>query len=103
MRRRIARAAWLLLALQIGAFLLLRSQEQRSLASNVIQVLCCFTAAAFSFSAAWRSRDLARTFWGLFFLAFLAYGTSDIVWTYYENWLHATVPSSPISQFLYLC
>lgn len=103
MRRRIARAAWLLLALQIGAFLLFRSQEQRSLASNVIQVLCCLTAAAFSFSAAWRSRDLARTFWGLFGLAFLAYGTSNIVWTYYENWLHATVPSSPISQFLYLC
>src|ERR1700758_940246 len=103
MRRRIARAAWLLVAVQIGAFLLLRSQEQRSLASNVIQLLCCFTAAAFSFSAAQRSRDLARTFWGLFGLAFLAYGTSNIVWTYYENWLHATVPSSPISQFLYLC
>jgi hypothetical protein len=103
MRRRIARAAWLLLGLQISSFLLLQSQEQRSLASNVIQVLCCFTAAAFSFSAARRSRDLARTFWGLFFLAFLAYGTSNIVWTYYENWLHATVPASPISQFLYLC
>lgn len=103
MRRRIAQAAWLLLAIQIGAFLLLRSQERRSLASNVVQVLCCLTAAAFSFSAARRSRDLARTFWGLFGLAFLAYGTSNIVWTYYENWLHTTVPSSPISQFLYLC
>src|ERR1700746_1917449 len=103
MRRWIARAAWLLLALQIGGFLLLRSQEQRSLASNVIQILCCFTAAAFCFSAARRSRDLARTFWGLFGLAFLSYGTSNIVWTYYENWLHAPVPASPVSQFLYLC
>jgi len=102
-RRRIAQAAWLLLAVQIGGFLLLQSQEQRSLASNVVQVLCCLTAAGFSFFAALRSRDLARTFWGLFALAFLAYGTSNIVWTYYENWLHATVPSSPISQFLYLC
>src|SRR5580765_3197382 len=103
MRRQIARAAWVLVAVQIAAFLLVQSSALRSQISNVIQVLCCFTAAAFSFSAARRSRDLARTFWGLFALAFTAYGISNIAWSYYENWLHQPVPSSQISQFLYLC
>jgi signal transduction histidine kinase/ActR/RegA family two-component response regulator len=103
MRRQIARAAWVLVAVQIAAFLLVQSSALRSQISNIIQVLCCFTAAAFSFSAARRSRDLARTFWGLFALAFTAYGISNIAWSYYENWLHQPVPSSQISQFLYLC
>jgi signal transduction histidine kinase len=103
MRRQIARAAWLLVAVQIAAFLLVHSPVLRSLISNIIQILCCFTAAAFSFVAARRSRDLARTFWGLFGLAFLAYGISNVAWSYYENWLHQPVPSSAISQFLYLC
>jgi signal transduction histidine kinase len=103
MRRQIARAVWVLVAVQIAAFLLVQSSALRSQISNIIQVLCCFTAAAFSFSAARRSRDLARTFWGLFALAFTAYGISNIAWSYYENWVHQPVPSSQISQFLYLC
>ncbi len=103
MRRRIARLAWVLAVAQVAAFLLIRSESFRSLVSNIIQILCCFTAAAFSLAAARRSRDLARTFWGLFGFAFTAYGISNIVWSYYENWLHAPVPASPISQFLYLC
>src|SRR5260370_1269299 len=37
MRRRVARAAWVLFGLQIGAFLLLRSQEQPSL--DFVQML----------------------------------------------------------------
>jgi signal transduction histidine kinase len=103
MRRQIARAAWVLVAVQIAAFLLVQSSALRSQISNILQVLCCITAAAFSCSAARRSRDLARTFWGLFALAFTAYGISNIAWSYYENWLHQPVPSSQISQFLYLC
>ena len=46
---------------------------------------------------------MARTFWMLFAFAFTAYGVSNVVWTYYENWLHQPVPASPVSQFLYLC
>ncbi len=39
----------------------------------------------------------------LFAFAFSAYGISNVVWTYYENWLRMPVPASPVSQFLYLC
>jgi signal transduction histidine kinase/CheY-like chemotaxis protein len=39
----------------------------------------------------------------LFAFAFTAYAVSNVVWTYYENWLHLPVPASPVSQFLYLC
>ncbi len=102
MRRRAASAAWLLVGIQIAAFVLV-PEPLRSWISNIVQVACCFTAAAFCLLAARRSQGLARTFWGLFALSFSAYGISNIVWTYYENWLRAPVPASPVSQFLYIC
>jgi len=103
MRRRVASAAGLLVVSQVAAFLLIRSELLRSLASNIIQIACCFTAGGFCLLAARRSRDLARTFWGLFSLAFSAYGISNVVWMLYENWLRQPIPASVISQFLYLC
>src|SRR5215467_6924742 len=102
MRRRVAWSAWLLVALQIAAFLLL-ADPLRTWASNIIQVACCIVAAAFCFSASRRSPGLDKTFWGLFAIAFSAYGISNIIWTYYENWLKAPVPASSLSQFLYIC
>src|SRR5215469_10794984 len=102
MRRRVASSAWLLVALQIAAFLLF-GDPLRTWASNIVQVACCIVAAAFCFDASRRSPGLDKTFWGLFGLAFLAYGISNIIWTYYENWLKAPVPASPLSQFLYIC
>lgn len=102
MRRQVASAAWLLVATQIGAFLLL-GEPLRTWVSNIVQVACCFTAAAFCILASRRGRGLDRTFWGLFAISFTAYGISNIVWTYYENWLKAPVPASPVSQFLYIC
>ena len=101
--RRVAFAAGSLVVLQIASFLLIPSELWRSVASNVIQTACCFTAAAFCLLAARRSHELARTFWGLFALAFTAYGISNIVWTYYEDWTRTSIPASVISQFLYLC
>ena len=103
MRRQIARAAWLLVGVQVAGFALIRSEPLRAFVSNVVQIACCFTATAFCVLAARRNRDLGRTFWGLFAFAFTAYGVSNIVWTYYENWLQRPVPASPVSQFLYLC
>jgi signal transduction histidine kinase/ActR/RegA family two-component response regulator len=102
MGRRSASAAWLLVAIQIAAFLVL-GEPLRAWVSNIVQVACCLTAAAFCFSASRRGRGLDRTFWGLFAFSFLAYGVSNVVWTYYENWLKAPVPASPVSQFLYIC
>lgn len=102
-RNRVAFAVGLLVVLQIAAFLLIPSELWRSVASNIIQTASCFTAAAFCVLAARRSQDLARTFWGLFALAFTAYGISNVVWTYYEDWVRLPVPASVISQFLYLC
>jgi len=102
MRRRIASFAWILVALQVAAFLLL-GEPFRTWASNIVQVACCVVAAAFCFEASRRSPGLDKTFWGLFAIAFSAYGISNIIWTYYENWLNAPVPASPLSQFLYLC
>jgi len=102
MRRRVAWSAWLLVALQIAAFLLL-ADPLRTWASNIIQVACCLVAAAFCFSASRRSPGLDKTFWGLFAISFSAYGISNIIWTYYENWLKAPVPASSLSQFLYIC
>jgi len=102
MRRRIASAAWILVALQIAAFLLL-DEPLRAWASNILQVTCCVVAATFCFEASRRSPGLDKTFWGLFGVAFCAYGISNIIWTYYENWLRAPVPASPLSQFLYIC
>src|SRR5215472_2772255 len=102
MRRRIASFAWILVALQVAAFLLL-GEPFRTWASNIIQVACCLVAAAFCFSASRRSPGLDKTFWGLFAISFSAYGISNIIWTYYENWLKAPVPASSLSQFLYIC
>jgi two-component system cell cycle sensor histidine kinase/response regulator CckA len=102
MRRRVASAAWVLVALQVAAFLLL-AEPLRSWASNIVQVACCIVAAAFCFGASRRSPGLDKTFWGLFAISFSAYGISNIIWTYYENWLKTPVPASPLSQFLYLC
>jgi signal transduction histidine kinase/ActR/RegA family two-component response regulator len=103
MLRRIAWAAWILVVLQIAGFVLIGSEALRALASNLIQIAACFTAAAFCVVASRRSRLLGRTFWMLFAFAFSAYGVSNVVWTYYENWLRLPVPASPVSQFLYLC
>lgn len=103
MRRRVTWAAWLLVVIQAAGFLLIRSEPLRALVSNIVQVACCFTAAALCWLAARRSSGLARTFWGLFAVAYVSYGISNIVWTYYENWLRAPVPASPVSQFLYIC
>ena len=36
-------------------------------------------------------------------MAFASYGLSNVIWTYYENYLRAPVPFSFVSQFLYLC
>src|SRR5215831_3028285 len=102
MRRRVAWSAWLLVALQIAAFLLL-GDPLRTWASNIVQVACCIVAAAFCFGASRRSPGLDKTFWGLFAVSFSAYAISNIIWTYYENWLKAPVPFSFVSQFLYLC
>jgi signal transduction histidine kinase/ActR/RegA family two-component response regulator len=102
MRQRLASAAWLLVGLQIAAFLLL-GDPLRTWASNIIQVACCVVAAAFCLGASRRSPGLDKTFWGLFAVAFSAYGISNIIWTYYENWLKTPVPASPLSQFLYIC
>lgn len=102
-RNQVALAAGSLVVVQIAVILLIRSELWRSLASNTIQTACCFIAAAFCLLAARRSHDLARTFWGLFALAFTAYGISNIVWTYYEDWTRTSIPASVISQFLYLC
>jgi signal transduction histidine kinase len=101
--RRIGWAAWLLVVLQIAGFLLLGPGSLRALVSNLIQIAACLAAAGLCFHASRRSREMARTFWVLFALAFTAYGILNIVWTYYENWLHQPVPASPVSQFLYLC
>jgi signal transduction histidine kinase len=101
--RRIAWAAWLLVVLQIASFLLLGPGSSRALISNIIQIAACLTAAGLCLHASRRSRDVARTFWMLFAFAFTAYGISNVIWTYYENWLHQPVPASPVSQFLYLC
>jgi signal transduction histidine kinase/CheY-like chemotaxis protein len=101
--RRIGLAAWLLVVLQIGSFLVLGPGSPRALVSNLIQIAACLTAAGFCFYVSRRSREMARTFWVLFAFAFTAYGISNVVWTYYENWLHQPVPASPVSQFLYLC
>jgi signal transduction histidine kinase/ActR/RegA family two-component response regulator len=102
MRRRVASSAWLLVALQIAAFLLL-GDPLRTWASNIAQVACCIAAAAFCFGASRRSPGLDKTFWALFAISFSAYGISNIIWTYYENWLKAPVPASLLSQFLYIC
>jgi|SRR5579872_1724919 len=102
MRRRAASAAWLLVAIQIVAFLLL-GEPLRAWVSNIVQVACCITAAAFCVAASWRGRGPDRTFWGLFAISYSAYGISNIIWTYYENWLRTPVPASPVSQFLYIC
>lgn len=102
MGRRAASAGWLLVAIQVAAFLLL-GEPLRSWASNILQVACCFTAAAFCILASRRGGGLDRTFWGLFAFSFLAYGASNIIWTYYENWAKTPVPASPVSQFLYIC
>jgi signal transduction histidine kinase/CheY-like chemotaxis protein len=103
MLRRMAWAAWILVVLQIAGFLLIGSEALRALASNLIQIAACFTAAGFCVVASRRSRLLGRTFWILFAFAFTAYGVSNVVWAYYENWLRLPVPASPVSQFLYLC
>ena len=103
MTRRIAWGAWVFVAVQVAAFLFIGSEPLRALVSNLAQIAACVTAAAFCVLAARRSRHLGRTFWGLFALAYTAYGISDVVWTYYENWLRMPVPASPVSQFLYLC
>ena len=102
MRRRVAFAGWLLVGVQTAAFLLF-GEPLRTWTSNILQVVCCIVAAAFCFNASRRSPGLDKTFWGLFGIAFSAYGISNIIWTYYENWLNAPVPASPLSQFLYLC
>jgi signal transduction histidine kinase len=101
--RRIGWAAWLLVVVQIASFLLLGSGSPRALVSNIIQIAACLTAAGLCFHASRRSGEVASTFWTLFAFAFAAYGVSNVVWTYYENWLHQPVPASPVSQFLYLC
>ena len=103
MLQRIAWAAWLLVAIQIAGFVILGPGSSRDLVSNLVQIAACYTAAAICFVVSRRTLNLGRTFWALFGFAFVAYGTSNIVWTYYENWLHAPVPTSPVSQFLYLC
>ena len=87
MSRRIAWAAWLLVLIQVAGFLLLGPGTSRDLVSNLIQIASCLTAAAFCFSAFRRSRNVARTFWILFSVAFVAYAVSNVVWTYYENLL----------------
>jgi hypothetical protein len=103
MSRRIVWAAWLLVVIQVAAFLLIAAGPLRDLISNLIQIATCITASAFCVAASRRGRDLARTFWVLFALAFIAYGLANVIWTYYENWLRTPVPFSPVSQFLYLC
>ena len=103
MSRRIAWASWVLVVVQVAGFLFLKPGSPRALLSNITQIAACLTAAGFSIAASRRSRDLGRTFWMLLALAFAAYGFANCIWTYYENFLHADVPFSPISQFLYLC
>jgi len=93
----------LLVVVQVAALLADPTAPRRSLSSNIVLVACCFTAAAFCIAASRRGHGLGRTFWGLFAFAYTSYGISNIVWMYYENWLRAPVPASPVSQFLYLC
>ena len=101
--RRIAWAAWLFVAAQLGGFLFLPSGQFRDFFSNLIQIAVCLTAAACCLGASRRSKGPARTFWLLFAIAFASYGFSNVIWTYYENYRRTPVPFSVISQFLYLC
>ena len=69
----------------------------------MLQIAAAFTAAAYCGAVARRWQHVARVFWIFFATAFAAYGISAIEWAYYESWLHAPVPISSVSQFLYLC
>ena len=69
----------------------------------MLQIAAAFTAAAYCGIVARRWQHVARVFWIFCATAFAAYGISAIEWAYYESWLHAPVPISSVSQFLYLC
>jgi len=94
---------WLLPVLQAAGFLLLRSGAPRDAFSSLLQIAASAVAAAYCGLAARRAKYVARTFWTLFALAFVAYAISAVTWAYFESWMGVPVPVSAISQFLYLC
>jgi PAS domain S-box-containing protein len=94
---------WLVPLAQAAGFLLLPTGPQRDAFSNLLQIAAAFAAAAYCGIVASRWQHVARVFWIFFATAFAAYGISAVEWAYYESWLHAPVPISSVSQFLYLC
>ena len=94
---------WLIPLAQTLGFLLLPYGPRRDAFSNLLQIAAALTAAAYCGLTAGRTQHVARVFWTFFATAFAAYAISAVEWAYYESWLHAAVPISSVSQFLYLC
>src|SRR5579863_10595594 len=62
-----------------------------ALASNIIEFVLLVLAAAACFQAANRGSGYARRFWRLMAAAFVIYGLGQVLVTYYDSVLHASL------------
>ena len=68
-----------------------RFSNSATLASNIIEFVLLVLAAAACFEAANRGSGYARRFWRLMGAAFVVYGLGQILVTYYDSVLHASL------------
>ena len=73
-----------------------------ALASNVIEFVLLVLATAACFEAAVRAKGYARRFWRLMGIAFAVYAAGQIVATYYDSVLHASLLQWWPSDVLFL-
>src|ERR1700719_1333677 len=73
-----------------------------TIASNIIEFVLIALAAWACFEAAGRASGLARRFWRLMGLGFVMYAAGQVLATYYESVLHASLLEWWPSDVLFL-
>ena len=92
-----------LLGLGLHVFVLanVHSTSDASLASNTISFCLSLLAASAAFAAAREPNTYARSFWRLTGSGFILLALAEVIGTYYENFLHASLDSVWPSDLLY--
>jgi PAS domain S-box-containing protein len=91
-----------LLILHVCVLGLVRNENLRVLASNLIQIACGWLACGFAFWTAARSREHMRTFWALVGSSFFMWGLGQSGWTYFETLFGAhQINNAPTDLFFF--
>jgi len=101
MPRKLLALACVIVGLHIVAILTLGTSSAGGVLANSLQIFSSGLAAAACFGASRRGRGLSRPFWLLAGCGMAMWGVANNGWMYYENWLHAAVPSFSMVRILF--